>query len=144
MIEYFINLEVEEKVINKSSFLKSGHFLYSIPSYALESTVISGLQLKEIRDSFKEFDIDLAEILPTSPANLYRQFKKKDINLTFKDSLVSLMRLMRKGKNAFENEEDFKDWLTSKVENLANRSPIDFLHLENGLREVEEAIDRIE
>ena len=116
----------------------------SVPSYQLNDMVIAGASLKWIHEALKSFDVGLAEVLDTSQASLYRQFKKEDIDIQFKDHLVSLMRIIQKGVYAFEDEEDFKQWLVSKIENLGNRRPVDLLTLETGRREVEQALDRIE
>lgn len=116
----------------------------SVPSYQLNDMVIAGASLKWIHDTLKSFDVGLAEVLNTSQASLYRQFKKEDIDIQFKDHLVSLMRIIQKGVYAFEDEEDFKQWLVSKIENLGNRRPVDLLTLETGRREVEQALNRIE
>lgn len=116
----------------------------SVPSYQLKDVVIAGTTLKWVHESLKSFDVGLEEVLDTSQASLYRQFKKEDIDVQFKDHLVSLMRIMQKGVHAFEDEEDFKQWLVSKIENLGNRRPVDLLTLETGRREVEQALGRIE
>lgn len=116
----------------------------AVPSYHLNDMIIAGASLKRIHEGLKSFEVGLAEVLDTSQASLYRQFKKEDIDIQFKDHLVSLMRIIQKGVHAFEDEEDFKQWLLSKIENLGNRRPVDLLTLETGRREVEQALDRIE
>lgn len=116
----------------------------SVPSYQLKDIVIAGATLKWLHETLKSFEVGLDEVLSTSQASLYRQFKKEDIDLPLKDHLVSLLRIMQKGITAFEDEEDFKQWLGSTIENLGNRRPLDLLSLETGRREVEQALDRIE
>lgn len=116
----------------------------TVPSYQLKEVVIAGTTLKWLHEILKNFEVELEEVLSTSQASLYRQFKKEDIDLPLKDHLVSVLRIMQKGVQAFEDEGDFKQWLVSKIENLGNRRPLDLLSLETGRREVEQALDRIE
>jgi len=138
-------LKFEEDALVYHSFLEhTSQVLSSIPSYALPNTIISGRALKYIVDNLKKLGIKLDQTLNASNATLYRQFKKENIDIDVKDNLVSLMRIMEKGIRAFESEENFKEWLVSKIENLGRLRPIDLLSLETGRREVEEAIDRIE
>lgn len=120
------------------------HALTGIPSYSLSPTLLSGPTLKLIYTSYKNLGIDLDTILPVSQAGLYRQFAKPDVDLSLKDSLVSVIRLVNKGMDTFVEWPDFKEWLFSRVENLANRRPIDLLALQTGRYEVELALDRIE
>lgn len=116
----------------------------SVPSYRLDQLVIDGGKLKGAAEYLKGYEIVLEEVLGTSQASLYREYKKEDIGIHFKDNLVNLLRIFEKGVQAFENEDDFRNWLTSRVENLGNQRPVDLLFLESGRREVEQAIDRIE
>ena len=134
----------EDPAVYQSFILEASTILSSIPSYNLKQTVIPGRVLKIIGESLKNFNLKLDNILGTSIASLYREFKKDDIDLMFKDHLVSIMRIMDKGVKAFDDDNDFKEWLWAKIENLGNRRPIDLLELETGRREVEDAIDRIE
>jgi len=134
----------EDPAMYQSFLLEDSFILSSIPSYNLRNTVIPGRNLKIIGEFLKIFNLKLNNVLGTSIATLYREFKKDDIDLVFKDHLVSIMRIMDKGIKAFDDNNDFKEWLWAKVENLGNRRPIDLLELETGRREVEDAIDRIE
>jgi uncharacterized protein (DUF2384 family) len=52
--------------------------------------------------------------------------------------------LVNKGIHTFVDWSEFRDWLFSRVENLADRRPIDLLSLQTGRYEVELALDRIE
>lgn len=126
------------------SFKKLASSFSSIHSHDLDKTVITGDALKGIAEALKHFDLKLEELLDASQSTLYREYKKDDIDITHKDHLVSIMRVMEKGIQAFEDEDDFNDWLNAKIENLGYRKPIEMLHLETGRREVEQALDRIE
>lgn len=116
----------------------------SVPSYKLDQLVIDGGKLKGAAEYLRGYEVTLEEVLGTSQASLYREYKKEDIGIHFKDHLVNLLRIFEKGAKAFENEDDFRVWLTSRIENLGNQRPVDLLFLESGRREVEQAIDRIE
>ena len=118
--------------------------LFNVPSYELAFTPVSGATLKFIGNLLKTLDVHLSQVLPVSQAGLYRQYKKVDVDLVVKDSLVELVRLMLKGVEAFGDWEDFHEWLNARIENLGNRRPLDLLALQTGRREVEQTLERIE
>ena len=120
------------------------HTLSTIPSYELASTVVSGHALKLIGERLKSFGIEPHQVLPVSKAGLYRQFKKENIDLSLKDTLVGIIQMLNKGIEAFGNQQDFQEWLLSRIENLGNRRPLDLISLQTGRREVEQALERIE
>lgn len=126
------------------SFKKLASSFSNIHSHDLDKIVITGEALKSIAEALKSFDLKLEELLDASQSTLYREYKKDDIDIAHKDHLVSVMRVMEKGIQAFEDEDDFNDWLNARIENLGHRKPIDMLHLETGRREIEQALDRIE
>ncbi|MEK6482507.1 antitoxin Xre/MbcA/ParS toxin-binding domain-containing protein [Catalinimonas sp. 4WD22] len=126
------------------SFKKLASSFSGIHSHDLDKTIITGDALNGIAEALKTFDLKLEELLDASQSTLYREYKKDDIDIAHKDHLVSIMRVMEKGLQAFEDEDDFNDWLNAKIENLGDRKPIEMLHLETGRREVEQALDRIE
>jgi putative toxin-antitoxin system antitoxin component (TIGR02293 family) len=125
-------------------FKKLASSFSNIHSHDLDKIVITGDALKAIAEALKSFGLKLEELLDASQSTLYREYKKDDIDIAHKDHLVSIMRVMEKGIQAFEDEDDFNDWLNAKIENLGHRRPIEMLHLETGRREVEQALDRIE
>ena len=137
---------VQKKALqdSSSSFRSLAQEMAAVPSYRLEKVVIEGSKLKGAADYLKSYEILLEEVLGASQASLYREYKKADIGIHFKDNLISLLRIFEKGVQAFEIEDDFRHWLTSRVENLGNQRPMDLLSLESGRREVEQAIDRVE
>ena len=132
------------KVSDEDTISQIGYTLSNIPSYELGSTVISGHALKLIGERLKSFGIELERVLPVSKAGLYRQFKKGDIDLPLKDNLVGVTQILNKGIEAFEDRQDFQEWLVSRIENMGNRRPLDLLSLQTGRREVERALERIE
>ena len=136
----------QKKALQDSSysFRSLAREMSSIPSYRLDEVVIEGTKLKGFANYLKSYNILLEEVLGTSQASLYREYKKENIGIHFKDNLINLLRIFEKGVQAFEMEDDFRHWLTSRVENLGNHRPMDLLSLESGRREVEQAIGRIE
>ena len=118
--------------------------LGGMASYELAPTQLSGTTLKLIYSFYKALGIDLERLLPISKAGLYRQFKQEDVDLSLKDSLVSIVRVVNKGIHTFVVWEHFQEWLFSRVENLKGMRPIDLLALQTGRREVEQTLDRIE
>ena len=123
---------------------KVAALLLDLPSYALNETVIPGSTLKWIGETLSQWGIHLGSVLPVSTASLYRQYKKDDIDTVLKDHLVSLLRIVAQGLRTWEDEQQLREWLYSRIENLGNQRPIDLLSLETGRREVEQALDRIE
>ena len=118
--------------------------IMDLPSYQLDKTVVSGATLKWVGEALSPVGVSLSEVMPISKASLYRQYQKDDIDTPLKDHLVSLLRIIDKGLHTWEDEEDLREWLHARIENMGNRRPVDLLSLETGRREVELALDRID
>lgn len=86
----------------------------------------------------------LIDILDVSKSTFYRVKDEKMLEQNTIDKLASILKLYNRGIKAFEDKEDFHQWLTSKITTLGNQRPLDLLKTENGRLAVSEAIDRIE
>lgn len=64
--------------------------------------------------------------------------------MTYVDRISSLLKIYEKGYDAFEgNNEEFHDWLNTKVPTLNYKKPIELLKAESGRLAVLETIGRI-
>jgi len=134
----------EPSVAYETPLISGARLFNEIPSYQLEQFKVSGKSLKLIGEHLKIFGIRLEDVFDQSIASIYRQFKKDDIDLEYKDQILVVLKLVEKGIGAFEDAALFRSWLVAEVENLGGNRPLDLLHLEVGRREVEQILDQIE
>ncbi|MGK7390323.1 MAG: antitoxin Xre/MbcA/ParS toxin-binding domain-containing protein [Candidatus Cyclobacteriaceae bacterium M2_1C_046] len=86
----------------------------------------------------------LIDILDISKSTFYRVKDESVLEQNAIDKLASLLKIYNSGLKAFNDKNDFYDWLTSRVVTLGNQRPVDLLKSENGRGAVADAIDRIE
>lgn len=87
----------------------------------------------------------VVELLDISKSTFYRAKKEENpLDMNTVDKLSSLLKVFKRGIEAFEGQEAFQDWLKSKIVNLGDQRPIDLLKTENGRFTVLDAIDRVE
>jgi putative toxin-antitoxin system antitoxin component (TIGR02293 family) len=86
----------------------------------------------------------VAELLDMSKTTFYRAKDEPELDMGTVDRLSSLFKIYQRGMEAFEGLEPFEEWLQSKIANLGDQRPIDFLITESGRTAVLEAIDRVE
>lgn len=87
---------------------------------------------------------ELADILGTSKATLYRRKPGALLGPSESDRVVRFARLMGKAVGVFETEEAARRWLASPQVGLGGEAPLDYARTEIGAREVEDLLGRIE
>lgn len=88
---------------------------------------------------------DIAKMLDMSKSSFYRAKEEDTLEMDTVDKISSLMKIYRKGLEAFEGDkDDFYDWLDSRIASLGDRKPAELLKTETGRLSVLKTIDRIE
>jgi putative toxin-antitoxin system antitoxin component (TIGR02293 family) len=134
----------EPAVSYNISVINFANQLISASASDLENLQIPGYFVKQLESATDLDAIQLASILGMSKSKYYRVLKEEVLELNEVDVLASLLKLWKMGINAFDQiAEDFDEFLNTTNTNLG-RKPIDLLKTENGRREVEKALGRIE
>ena len=110
--------------------------------------VEEGLPVTELVDFGREagFTVDELAQLVHIPARTYarRVASKARLSLPEGERAVRVMRLYDLARGLFVTHENTRRWLNSTLPTLAGRTPLDFARTEQGAREVENLIGRIE
>ena len=87
----------------------------------------------------------MADIIGVSKSKYYRLLKAETLDSNAIDALASFTKLWHYGLLVFDKDLiSFKAWLNTRNENMGGIMPLQLLQSENGRREVEKALDRIE
>ena len=87
----------------------------------------------------------MADIIGVSKSTYYRLLKDDTLDSHAVDAVASFSKLWHYGLLVFDKDVvSFKAWLHTQNENLGSIKPLQLLQSENGRREVEKALDRIE
>lgn len=96
---------------------------------------------KRLNLSNKQF----SEMLNLSESTFQRRIKNKSLlSVGESEKVVDFSKIIAKGVDVFEDENDFKTWLESPVLALGNKKPIDLLVSSIGREEVLNVLYRIE
>lgn len=96
---------------------------------------------KRLNLSNKQF----SNMLSLSESTFQRRIKNKSsLSTGESEKVVDLSKIIAKGQDVFENEEDFKTWLNSPVLALGNKKPLDLLGSSIGREEILNVLFRIE
>lgn len=87
---------------------------------------------------------EVAELLSMSKSTYYRAREEGILDMDTIDKLSSLFKLYQRGLEVFEDQEDFEDWLKTKIISLGGKKPISLLKTENGRAAVSDTLGRIE
>ena len=92
------------------------------------------------------FTVDeLAKLVHIPPRTYARRVASKArLSLPEGERAVRVMRLYDRAKELFGTHENTREWLNSEIPALGWRTPLDFARTEQGAREVENVIGRIE
>jgi putative toxin-antitoxin system antitoxin component (TIGR02293 family) len=84
-------------------------------------------------------------MLNLSESTFQRRIKSKSpLSTAESEKVVDLSRIIAKGIDVFENEEELKTWLNSPALALGNKKPLDILSSSIGREEVLSVLFRIE
>ncbi len=87
----------------------------------------------------------MADIIGVSKSTYYRLLKDDTLDSHAVDAVASFTKLWHYGLLVFDKDVvSFKAWLHTQNENLGGIKPLDLMQSENGRREAEKALDRIE
>jgi putative toxin-antitoxin system antitoxin component (TIGR02293 family) len=110
--------------------------------------VEEGLPVTELVDFGREagFTVDELAQLVHIPARTYarRVASKARLSLPEGERAVRVMRLYDLARGLFGTHENTRQWLNAGLTALGGRTPLDFARTEQGAREVENLIGRIE
>jgi putative toxin-antitoxin system antitoxin component (TIGR02293 family) len=110
--------------------------------------VEEGLPVADLVDFGREagFTIDeLAQLVHIPPRTYARRVASKArLSLPEGERAVRIMRLYDQAKQLFVTHTNTRQWLNAELPALGWRSPLDFARTEQGAREVENLIGRIE
>lgn len=96
---------------------------------------------KRLNLSNKQF----SNMLSLSESTFQRRIKNKSsLSTGESEKVVDLSKIIAKGQDVFENDEDFKTWLNSPVLALGNKKPLDLLGSSIGRGEILNVLFRIE
>ena len=87
---------------------------------------------------------EIAGLLGMSKSTYYRAREEKKLDVDTIDKLSSLFKIYQRGLEVFDSQEDFEDWLKTKVVSLGDQKPISLLKTENGRAAVLDTIGRVE
>jgi putative toxin-antitoxin system antitoxin component (TIGR02293 family) len=92
------------------------------------------------------FTVDeLARLVHIPPRTYARRVASKaKLSLPEGERAVRVMRLYDRAKELFGTHDNTREWLNSEIPALGWRTPLDFARTEQGAREVEDLIGRIE
>ncbi|MCE6992975.1 antitoxin Xre-like helix-turn-helix domain-containing protein [Dyadobacter sp. CY323] len=121
---------------NVDSFLS----LIEITQKGFPMSVAQRVQ-KKLSLSNKQF----SQMLNLSESTFQRRIKSKSpLSTAESEKVVDLSRIIAKGIDVFESEEDLKTWLNSPALALGNKKPLDILSSSIGREEVLSVLFRIE
>jgi putative toxin-antitoxin system antitoxin component (TIGR02293 family) len=110
--------------------------------------VEEGLPVTELVDFGREagFTVDeLAQLVHIPPRTYARRVASKArLSLPEGERAVRVMRLYDLARELFVTHENTRQWLNTELPALGGRTPLDFARTEQGAREVENLIGRIE
>lgn len=110
--------------------------------------VEEGLPVTDLVDFGREagFTVDeLARLVHIPPRTYARRVASKArLSLPEGERAVRVMRLYDHAKQLFVTHENTRQWLNGELAALGGRTPLDFARTEQGAREVENLIGRIE
>ena len=110
--------------------------------------VEEGLPVVELVDFGREagFTVDeLAQLVHIPPRTYARRVASKArLSLPEGERAVRIMRLYDQARQLFGTHENTRQWLNAELPALGWRTPLDFARTEQGAREVENLIGRIE
>lgn len=118
--------------------LKNIRFSYSqLYEYLVENIYVP--------ESGKSFADVISQMMEVSESTIYRWKTKKDkVKERDAERLSALIDLNLYGKEVFESEEEFRNWLKASNLHLDGRSPIDILDSMSGINYVRHLLDKIE
>jgi putative toxin-antitoxin system antitoxin component (TIGR02293 family) len=88
---------------------------------------------------------ELAHLVHIPPRTYARRVASKArLSLPEGERAVRVMRLYDRAKELFGTHDNTREWLNSEIPALGWRTPLDFARTEQGAREVENLIGRIE
>lgn len=110
--------------------------------------VEEGLPVKDLVEFGREagFTVDeLAQLVHIPPRTYARRVASKArLSLPEGERALRVMRLYDQAKQLFGTHENTRQWLNTELPALDSRTPLDFAQTEQGAREVENLIGRIE
>ncbi|ARS38103.1 MULTISPECIES: type II RES/Xre toxin-antitoxin system antitoxin [Pontibacter] len=94
--------------------------------------------VKVIQDRAHLTNYRMARILNVSETTLQRIKKMQDSNLgeAESDAVYDVSKVIAKGIEVFENEDDFNEWLNTRNTALGNERPVDLLHSSIGREQI--------
>ncbi|WP_138482930.1 type II RES/Xre toxin-antitoxin system antitoxin [Dyadobacter bucti] len=102
---------------------------------------VAQLVQKRLNLSNKQF----SNMLSLSESTFQRRIKNKSsLSTGESEKVVDLSKIIAKGQDVFENDDDFKTWLNSPVLALGNKKPLDLLGSSIGREEILNVLFRIE
>lgn len=104
----------------------------------IESKDLGSSQLRSLKSIAESNDKTLSEWFDVSEKTLqnYRSAKVK-FNTNFKEKLLLLLSLYKRGVSVFGSKEDFNDWLKKPNFQFDNKRPADYFKTISGIRYIE-------
>ena len=115
---------------------------------ALAAQVEEGVPVVELVQFGREAGFtteELAQLIQIPPRTYARRVSSRArLKPTEGERAVRIMRLFDLARQVFGTEEATRRWLNSPLVSLGGRTPLDFARTEQGAREVENLLGRIE
>lgn len=111
---------------------------------ALVKEGISSGLLRKLADKLRLNLEDLAVPLHLTPRTLHRRMEKGRLSLDESERFLAIAKIVAKATEILGTETKAIHWMKSPVPALGGRTPIECAETQLGLREVEDALIRIE
>jgi len=148
MVDYVGKKRVVAGNLYKSHFGKRNyaqfHHMVDLTFSEMGNFSLPGEMIDALEDAFGITTDEMIQILHVSKSTYYQILKTRKLSRKHLEILISIAKIFDKGVEAFEDLIDFRVWLHEANVSLKLHLPSEMISSEQGRREVEEAIERIE
>ncbi len=111
----------------------------------LNSSKFGNAQVKLFKSIVNTTDKIISEWFGISEKT-FQSYKnsKADLSINFKEKLLLLLSLYKKGEIVFGSKEDFNAWLAKPNFHFNNKPPVDYFKSISGIRFIEDRLTGIE
>jgi putative toxin-antitoxin system antitoxin component (TIGR02293 family) len=86
----------------------------------------------------------MSQILAISESTYQRRIRAKEkLTIDETEKVIALSEVYERGLEVFENQEDFQEWLNSRILSLQQHSPVEFLDTVLGRKQVMRVLNAI-
>jgi putative toxin-antitoxin system antitoxin component (TIGR02293 family) len=106
----------------------------------------AGVSKKQLTEIKEEMDLDydeLSEVLSTSRATLIKKKNTEKFDSQISERIVLLNDVLAYGREVFEDNDNFNEWLRTPSLALGNVTPLSMMDTLYGIDEVKKEIGRI-